>query len=1727
MAATPSFPSLSSEYEEQIMAFMDQIDCGIVCSTPLTSTGHRTSHRSTSRKRYSLTNTSIPLLDLPTTPDAVEGVVTTPITSSSINNSISVLLTPHDNNDKLLLSNWGLPQKILDCYKSKGISVMFDWQVDVLTLPGVLTGRNVLYSAPTSSGKTLVAELLSLKCILERQKKVLVVLPFVSIVHEKVNHLKSMFESVGIKVGGFMGSHAPQGGLASIDIAVCTIEKANSLVNRLLEERRDEKENNGGISQLGVVVVDELHMVGDRYRGYLLELLLTKLLHITKKSDKNHQPIEQGNSSINHQVSIQLIGMSASLPNLNTLAQWLDSAHYTTHYRPVPLKEMVKVGNELYDSTLSSVLSTFPRESKTGNEDEEDLVHICKERLHNGHSILIFCPTKDWCEKLSLNLARRHLTGNQVDSFLNKAGLISICEQLYHTPVGLDPILGKTLPAGIAFHHAGLTLDEREIIEGGYRSTLIKILVCTSTLSSGVNLPARLVIIRTPIFHQSLIDVQSYRQMIGRAGRKGIDEEGESILFCKSSDRAKVQLLLSSTSRPVTSCLYLSPSSSSSLHSANERDPLNRAVLEVVANGMTLGYSEILLYLSCTLLCVELVDEEKRNKEDITDEIRLILDESLKYLLENEFISKTCSNKETPGSERYTATQLGMATIASSLSPREALVVFKEFSKARRLLVLENELHMIYLVTPVSIVNQWPSIDWYKFYCIWERLATDMKHVASIIGVQEGYIVRALQGKPAERTQAQREKLLVHQRFFTCLVLHDLVKESGLGPVSSKYGASKGFLQSLQSAAGTFAGMVTVFCNRLGWRNMEMLLGQFQSRLVFGIEKELVDLVRISILNGARARILYNNGYTSLSLLARTDPTAIESVLCKAFPFKSKETTGAHWCPRERRNMSDLEAAQLIVHEARELLSDQLNVPAGAVSWDQEEKEVEEEKGKQTGGNEVMVTPCILSTRNARKELNNRKTDVMISKRLKLENEDQCSHELVLNTNQSIIVKPVTPVLNTGQGSSMDLFMDYESSPTTQYHCFSNNDTVDPDFLQLSSNYTHTCSGIGITDLSGSPHLLDLFLKETLQKNCLAFSVAVAKGQKGVGSNFIKKTTAQKGLSIGNEEILGVAFSWSQSKESSIIYYLSLCESNDSATNHVDPTNGSFSLSVPLSSRLQALSTIISANGNHKLVAIDIKKQIQYLMSLCDVPVTRLLCDPSGALWIMDPDSNEKTLSQLVAAADNNDNHSQILSLALDSPHSFLKSAAESMLAFDLMASIEGPLVSSELAHPFFTIESPILSVLAKLELNGIGFSEERCVGLKQELETLLKLLENKAFEIAGRSFTLSSAEDVERVLFNELKLESNPKTALNKDSLEKMSSMHPLPGLILEWRRLSSTLSRTVCPLLKSSNRRQYYKKQLSSRIYSHSNTHTATGRVIISDPGLQMIPKDFTIKSVALPSSSHPLSSTLVSVRDVFTTFPNGAFLSADYSQLELRILAHLSNDHKLCSIFNEGGDAFCKIAGEWFGLEEDNISDKQRQHTKQMCYGIIYGMSTKSLAEQLDVTEDEAEKFMDSFKSKYTGMSSFITTTVQECREKGYIKTLFGRKRFLPLINSETLSERYHAERQAVNSMIQGTASDLVKKAMISIDHRLHKSDFITYCTSTTSTNSNMALLVLQLHDELMYEVHENVLEEVARLVQEEMEAVAFGVLSVQLPVRLKVGKSWGHMEPHIFKYGNRED
>lgn len=480
---------------------------------------------------------------------------------------------------------------------------MFQWQAECLSMEGVLSGQNIIYSAPTSAGKTLVAELLLLKCILERRKKVIMILPFVSIVHEKVSYLQSLLESVGVKVGGFMGGHAPPGGLVSVDMAICTIEKANSLINRTMEE--------GTADQLGMVIVDELHMIGDHHRGYLLELLLTKLRYVCQGYQLNKPAASHENKLL------QILGMSATLPNLNTLARWLNAVLYQTDFRPVPLQEMVKIGKNLYNNDFEIIEKIPSNEMAT---DDDEIAEICSKRVIDGHSVLIFCPTKAWCEKLATTLALHQSFQKETITF-DRARLNSVLEQLNRTQVGVDSVLAKTLKNGIAFHHAGLTFDEREIIEGGFRQCLIRILVATSTLSSGVNLPARLVIVRTPIFHQRLIDIMMYKQMIGRAGRKGVDDKGESILVCKPAEKPKVISLLKTDAKPVKSCLGRPPHTTlvkGLPHSdmpGSELAALKRAVLEVIVNGTALLEQDIQHYLKCTLLYTELVldNEEGEN----------------------------------------------------------------------------------------------------------------------------------------------------------------------------------------------------------------------------------------------------------------------------------------------------------------------------------------------------------------------------------------------------------------------------------------------------------------------------------------------------------------------------------------------------------------------------------------------------------------------------------------------------------------------------------------------------------------------------------------------------------------------------------------------------------------------------------------------------------------------------------------------------------------------------------------------------------------------------------------------------------------------------------------------------------------------------------------------------------------------------------------------------------
>lgn len=258
-------------------------------------------------------------------------------------------------------------------------------------------------------------------------------------------------------------------------------------------------------------------------------------------------------------------------------------------------------------------------------------------------------------------------------------------------------------------------------------------------------------------------------------------------------------------------------------------------------------------------------------------------------------------------------------------------------------------------MTPIYIQDQWPSLDWYQYLRIFERLPANMRRVADLVGVEEGFLARAVRGRVLTRTEQQRQSLAAHRRFYAALALQDLVHEVPLNVVARRYGANRGMLQSLQSSSSTFAGMVTVFCEKLGWTNMEMLLSQFQSRLSFGVERELCDLVRISLLNAARARMLYNAGYHTIASVAAAPPSEIENILRNAAPFVSERKRGQEtetevrersearviWVAG-RRGLTEGAAAKLIVGEAKQLL--QADVAQLGIQWKPPEF------GENTGG---------------------------------------------------------------------------------------------------------------------------------------------------------------------------------------------------------------------------------------------------------------------------------------------------------------------------------------------------------------------------------------------------------------------------------------------------------------------------------------------------------------------------------------------------------------------------------------------------------------------------------------------------------------------------------------------------------------------------------------------------------------------------------------------------------
>ena len=423
--------------------------------------------------------------------------------------------------------------------------------------------------------------------------------------------------------------------------------------------------------------------------------------------------------------------------------------------------------------------------------------------------------------------------------------------------------------------------------------------------------------------------------------------------------------------------------------------------------------------------------------------------------------------------------------------------------------------------------------------------------------------------------------------------------------------------------------------------------------------------------------------------------------------------------------------------------------------------------------------------------------------------------------------------------------------------------------------------------------------------------------------------------------------------------------------------------------------------------------------------------------------------------------------------------AEDSDMTWRLKGKLQPQLKDSTLKL-YKEIELPLLEVLAEIELNGVYVDRKHLKELSSKIDKQLLHLEKDIYVLADEEFNINSPKQLSVILFEKLKLPvvKKTKTGYSTDVsvLEQLAVEHKLPEQVLSYRQLAKLKSTYVDALPG-----EIFKN--TGRVHTSFNqTVAATGRLSSSNPNLQNI----------------PIRSDMgKEIRKAFTAEGDNMLLSADYSQIELRILAHLSKDKALKNAFDKGEDVHARTAADIFGSSLDQVDENSRRMAKAVNFGIIYGLSAFGLSRQLNISRKDAQDFIDQYFSLYSNVKDFMDNTIAEARECGYTLTMFNRRRYLPDLKSDNRQVRESAERIAINSPIQGSAADLIKVAMIRLSRNLKK----------IKLNSKM---ILQVHDELLFECPVQEKKEIESLVRKEMEGAC--TLSVPLVVDIGWGKNW---------------
>ncbi|TGZ83491.1 P-loop containing nucleoside triphosphate hydrolase protein [Ascodesmis nigricans] len=761
------------------------------------------------------------------------------------------------NTRSLWHKKWRLPAQVIHGYAECGIKEMYPWQEECLSLPGLLEGEtNVVYTAPTSSGKSLVADILMIKKVLATRQKAIVIVPYVSIVQEKTRFLKKALGKVQMEFPGIEGAQGFMGksrrrplnivGYHSgtrnrmrwkdLDIAICTTEKANAMINVAAVDHE--------LNQLGLVIFDELHMLDDEHRGFIIELLATKLLCLDQL--------------------IQIIGMSATLANVDVMAKWLRAHFYNCTFRPIPLAEHIVFKDEIqtYDGWVVGRIEPSS-DKRLKDPFTNALVSLSCRPVREGHGVLVFCESKFKCEHLAQLISDFTPT---VDDLPQKT-----VDQRYDLlrelatgvmGTGVDPTLEKTIPRGVAFHHAGITTEERDLIAKAYEEGVVKLICCTPTMAAGVNLPARRVVIY-PKTGREYASPAMIRQMRGRAGRAGRDTFGETFVLTREKEFKEIKALLEAELPSVSSCL------------ANENGAhgLSRALLEVIATCLANSPFSIDAYFRSTLLYY---------LHPTPPELPALLTVTLTTLSTQNLITEETSGHWVP-------TQLGTATVASGLSPTDGVFLSTELTNALQNFNLSTDLQITYQLTPIHGTNTPHDLRNMRWDLIRDTLESfddaDLK-TATFITINPGLVnkMARIGGHLDESTPTLHATARTHRRFYLSLILRDLIHEIPLAVIARKFSAPRGSIQQLATTSKGFAATSATFCRVMGWTGLAVLLEHYAERLNLGVRDELVQLAKLPFVKSVTARAMWEHGLKGVGDVAAASVERVAEVLMAVVP---------------------------------------------------------------------------------------------------------------------------------------------------------------------------------------------------------------------------------------------------------------------------------------------------------------------------------------------------------------------------------------------------------------------------------------------------------------------------------------------------------------------------------------------------------------------------------------------------------------------------------------------------------------------------------------------------------------------------------------------------------------------------------------------------------------------------------------------------------------------------